>query len=95
MILGFEAGVFWIAFMSMLYGLADSKRMDQLGLFSYALGTPLFMIAICGLAKYKEYLTYRDLPKNYKKDVDIEHYLNVVINLINNRGTLSYFYMNP
>jgi len=46
----------------------------------------MFMIFVYGLARYRESLTTKDIPKNYKKDVDVEHYLNVVINLIKNRG---------
>ena len=65
---------------------------ENIGLFYLVIGVPLVAIAFIKLLDYKTWGIMKMTVKNFKKDVDVENFILILIDLIENKGNFLVFY---
>ena len=63
---------------------------DTIGLFFLFFGMPFFAYAVITIIERRSVIYRRLLIKNFQKDNDVEMYINVIFQLIQNRGMRNY-----
>ena len=64
----------------------DFGERDNIGLFYMVIGTPFIAIAFIKMLDYKTWGIMKMTVKNFKKDIDVENYILILIELIENKG---------
>lgn len=80
-----DTTVFWIAITVVITAFLDLDVVDDIGLFYMVLGIP-FKALVYKMAINRRNWKYLELKvKEFKKDTDVEMYINVLMDLIENR----------
>ena len=64
----------------------DLSTTQNIGLFYMVIGVPLVAIAFIKMLDYKTWGIMKMTVKSFKKDTDVENYVLILIELIENKG---------
>lgn len=67
----------------------DFGEKNNIGLFYMVLGVPFIAIAFIKLLDIKTWGIMKMTVKNFKKDIDVENYILILIELIENKGKIN------
>jgi len=83
--IGLESLILWSCIISNVHAFVDMGPVDSIGLFFLFFGMPFFAYAVITIIERRKVIYRRLLIKNFQKDNDVEMYINVIFNLIQNR----------
>jgi ABC-type transport system involved in cytochrome c biogenesis permease subunit len=84
-VLGCESLILWACLVSNVHAFIDTDEVDTIGLFYLFFGMPFFAYAVITIIERRSVTYRRRLIKNFKKDNDVEMYINVIFHLIEHR----------
>ena len=84
-VIGVESLILWSCLVSIVHAFVDTGSIDETGLFYLFFGMPFFAFAVITIIERRSVTYRRRLIKNFKKDVDVEMYINVIFDLIEHR----------
>ncbi len=77
-----DATLFWFTVTAVIQAFLDSNMRDGIGLFYAVIGIPLTALVYIMIMNHRNSIYMRMTVKNFKKDNDVEMYINIIIDLI-------------
>lgn len=77
-----DATILWVTICSFISAFIDTGARDNIGLFYMIIGIPMFILIFSTLLGYRSKVYLRMTSKSFKKDNDVEMYVNILIDLV-------------
>mmetsp|Transcript_28675 Transcript_28675/g.25656 ORF Transcript_28675/g.25656 Transcript_28675/m.25656 type:complete len:330 (-) Transcript_28675:1834-2823(-) len=84
-IIAIDSIIFWAAIVGCIHAFIDTNGRDETGLFYLLFICPFIAYGAIDIIQRRDNIFLRKTIKQFKKDTDIEMYVNVIFNLIETR----------
>lgn len=85
-VLALDSMVFWATIVGLVEAFIAVNRQNETGIFYLFLGFPIISYVFINICA-KRRIMFKELTlKNFKKDTDVEMYINIIYHMIENRG---------